>query len=89
MCCLPGLLGPLGIAMVACLGKEARNSSGHEHIAGLLCGTTTKNKWRASSFLAKHVAFRGVGDIGGFREDEALVSIWIDMESAFLGYFDL
>ena len=40
-------------------------------------------------FLAKHVAFRGVGDIGGFREDEALVSIWIDMESAFLGYFDL
>ena len=39
--------------------------------------------------LAKPVAFRGVGDIGGFREDEALVSIWIDMASAFLGYFDL
>lgn len=60
MCCLLGLLGPLEIAMVACLGKEARNSSGQEHIAGQAVVQDEGQKQVARKFRLLHWIFWGM-----------------------------
>ena len=60
MCCLLGLLGPLGIAMVACLGKEARNSSEQACVAGQAVVQDEGQKQVARKFRLLHWLFWGM-----------------------------